>query len=105
LHLRQAKLAFPSVHLIVGVFSDPVSESGSSTSSMSAPPLTERSEILRHMRWVDAVLPGVPSIPTSAWLDTQGIDLVALEEGASVDPTFEPARLAAYESLRTAGLS
>jgi choline-phosphate cytidylyltransferase len=95
LHLRQAKLAFPSVHLLVGVFPDPPSSPG--------PPLVERAELLRHVRWVDAVLPSAPPTPTPAWLAEHSIDVVALPEGASVDPAFDPARFAAYERLRELG--
>jgi choline-phosphate cytidylyltransferase len=95
LHLRQAKLSFPSVHLLVGVFPDPPSSLG--------PPLVERAELLRHVRWVDAVLPSAPPTPTPAWLAEHSIDVVALPEGASVDPAFDPARFAAYERLRELG--
>jgi choline-phosphate cytidylyltransferase len=98
LHLRQAKLSFPSVRLVVGVFDD-----SSESVASYAPPLVERAELLRHCRWVDEVLSGAPDTIDTKFLAAHQIDYVAVEEGASLDPTFGKDRLRAYERLKELG--
>ncbi|KAL0953682.1 hypothetical protein HGRIS_004879 [Hohenbuehelia grisea] len=97
--LRQAKLAFPAVHLVVGVFPD-----ASYIGSPSTQPFTrshiERCELVRHCRWVDSVLPDAPIPLTPDYLRVHSIDYVALEEGASVDPTFVRERLRGMDELK-----
>jgi choline-phosphate cytidylyltransferase len=82
------------------VFADPLEPPGT-----YAPPLVERAELVRHCRWVDEVLPGVPDALELGFLAAHALDYVAVEEGASLDPTFTKARLRAYENLKELGLS
>jgi len=77
LQLRQAKLAFPHVHLIVGVCS-----SSSCASHKNEPLLTsaERYEAVRNCRWVDEVLEDAPWVVDQTLLDKLKIDYVAHDE-------------------------
>ncbi|RSH89550.1 hypothetical protein EHS25_002101 [Saitozyma podzolica] len=77
LQLRQAKLSFPSVHLLVGVCSDKLC-----AEHKSAPAMThaERCESIRHCRWADEVLPDAPWVVDQAWLDKHQIDYIAHDE-------------------------
>ncbi|KZT23019.1 hypothetical protein NEOLEDRAFT_1137119 [Neolentinus lepideus HHB14362 ss-1] len=77
LQLRQAKLSFPSVHLMVGVCSDELVASHKSKSVMSH---AERLESVRHCRWVDQVVPGAPWVITPEFLEEHQIDYVAHDE-------------------------
>ncbi|KAF7356656.1 Nucleotidylyl transferase [Mycena venus] len=103
LHLRQAKLSFPSVWLVVGVFSNDMCDRFGTPPAL---PEVERIEIVRHLRWVDEVLP----IGAAPWtLDTQflvqhKIDYVAIEEGATVDPSFDKLRLKGYDEMKKNGV-
>ncbi|KAF9563980.1 cholinephosphate cytidylyltransferase [Agrocybe pediades] len=100
LKLRQAKMAFPSVHLIVGVFSD---ETLQQNDYMSTRPGVERAEIMRHCRWVDEVIKDAPWELTCRFLKDRAIDFVALDEGTSVDPSCHKARVRAYDELQKHG--
>lgn len=75
--MRQAKLCFPSVHLIIGVCSD---ELCSSHKSMPALTHTERCESVRHCKWVDEVAPDAPWEINQEFLDRYEIDYVAHDE-------------------------
>ncbi|WWD22761.1 hypothetical protein CI109_107254 [Kwoniella shandongensis] len=77
LQLRQAKLSFPQVHLIVGVCSDELC-----ASHKSAPAMThaERCESVRHCRWADEVVPDAPWVVDQAFLDKYDIDYIAHDE-------------------------
>ncbi|WVF66650.1 hypothetical protein IAT40_001391 [Kwoniella sp. CBS 6097] len=77
LQLRQAKLSFPRVHLLVGVCSDELC-----ASHKSAPAMThaERCEAVRHCRWVDEVVPDAPWVVDQAFLDRYNIDYIAHDE-------------------------
>ncbi len=77
LQLRQAKLSFPRVQLLVGVCSDALC-----ASHKSAPAMThaERCESIRHCRWADEVLPDAPWVVDQAWLDKYDIDYIAHDE-------------------------
>ncbi|UZJ53073.1 hypothetical protein CBS101457_002393 [Exobasidium rhododendri] len=77
LQLRQAKLFFPSVHLIVGVVS-----SASCTKHKNSPVLTssERYTSVRNCKWVDEVVEDAPWIITQETLDKYQIDYVAHDE-------------------------
>ncbi|KAE9399975.1 hypothetical protein BT96DRAFT_993431 [Gymnopus androsaceus JB14] len=89
LQLRQAKLSFPSVHLIIGVFSDQLCEAYGTPTAI---PHLERCELVRHCRWVDQVLPDAPNI-----------DYVVLDEGATVDPACDKVRLKGYDAMKRIG--
>jgi len=100
LQLRQAKLSFPQTHLIVGVFSD--TERGQHN-LLPLRPHVERCEIVRHCRWVDEVVPDAPWALDEEYLNRLKIDYVAVEEGSTVDPTWDKTRLKGYDILKGAG--
>jgi choline-phosphate cytidylyltransferase len=77
LQLRQAKLSFPYVHLLVGVVSDQLC-----ADFKSAPAMThaERCEGVRHCRWADEILPDAPWVVDQAWLEKHNIDYIAHDE-------------------------
>ncbi|WVQ82579.1 hypothetical protein IAT38_004709 [Cryptococcus sp. DSM 104549] len=77
LQLRQAKLSFPQVHLLVGVCGDNLC-----AQHKSAPAMThaERCEAVRHCRWADEILPDAPWVVDQAWLDKYQIDYIAHDE-------------------------
>lgn len=77
LQLRQAKLSFPNVHLLVGVCSDELC-----ANHKSAPAMThaERCEGVRHCRWADEVLPDAPWVVDQEWMDKYQIDYIAHDE-------------------------
>jgi cytidyltransferase-like protein len=97
LQLRQAKLSFPSVRLVVGVFGDTLH------AGRGGPGATERAELVRHCRWVDEVLPDAPERLDAEFLLAHRIDVVAVEEGISLDPACSEARYQAYEALKGLG--
>ncbi|KDQ16949.1 hypothetical protein BOTBODRAFT_53604 [Botryobasidium botryosum FD-172 SS1] len=78
LQLRQAKLSFPSVHLVVGVCRDDVVERHKATRPVMS--MTERCEALRHCRWVDEVIPDAPWILTDEFVREWEIDYVAHDD-------------------------
>lgn len=100
LQLRQAKLAFPSVYLIVGVFSDDLLHQNNAKATW---PDVERLELVRHCRWVDEVLKDGPWQVTADFMKEKGIDFVAIDEGASVDPGYDKPRVKAYDELKQLG--
>jgi len=100
LQLRQAKLSFPSVYLMVGIFSD---ESCQQHGSLPRFPHVERCELLRHCRWADEIITDAPWTIEDAFVIAKRIDYVALEEGSSVNPEFDKARLKGYDSLKKLG--
>ncbi|KAJ4473873.1 cholinephosphate cytidylyltransferase [Lentinula aciculospora] len=100
LQLRQAKLSFSSVHLIVGVYSDELCEH---YGTPSAVPHLERCEILRHCRWVDEVLPDAPWQIDEQFLRERHIDYIVVEEGATVDPACDKVRLIGYDAMKRIG--
>ncbi|WRT63337.1 uncharacterized protein IL334_000242 [Kwoniella shivajii] len=77
LQLRQAKLSFPRVHLLVGVCSDDLCASHKSKPAMTH---AERCEAVRHCRWVDEVVPDAPWVVDQAFLDKYDIDYIAHDE-------------------------
>ncbi|ESK87683.1 choline-phosphate cytidylyltransferase [Moniliophthora roreri MCA 2997] len=77
LQLRQAKLSFPNVYLLVGVCSDELVKEHKSKSVMTH---AERLEAVRHCRWVDQVIPEAPWIIDQAFMDKYHIDYVAHDE-------------------------
>lgn len=100
LQLRQAKLSFPSVYLLVGVFSDELIESYGYISSL---PHVERAEVVRHCRWVDEVIPEAPWIINHDFLEKQKIQYICVEEGITVDPSCDKARLRGYDEMKSLG--
>ncbi|KAF5388686.1 hypothetical protein D9757_004753 [Collybiopsis confluens] len=100
LQLRQAKLSFPSVHLICGVFSDSLCTSyGFPTST----PHLERCEVLRHCRWVDQVLPDAPWQIDQPFLRERNIDYIVIDEGTTIDPMCDKVRLKGYDDIKRIG--
>ncbi|KAG1746667.1 uncharacterized protein EDB91DRAFT_107590 [Suillus paluster] len=98
--LRQAKLSFPSVHLIVGVLSDEQCQAHKTTPHFSH---LERCELMRHCRWVDEVLPDAPWTVNDRFIIDKRIDYLALEEGSSVNPEFDKERLKGYDAVKRLG--
>ncbi|CAL1714752.1 unnamed protein product [Somion occarium] len=97
LQLRQAKLSFPSVCVIVGVHSDDICrENGYQTSV----PHLERCELMRHCRWVDEVAPEAPWRLDERFLRARCIDYVAIDEGTSIDPSFDKEKLKGYDLVK-----
>ncbi|KAJ3571815.1 hypothetical protein NP233_g3495 [Leucocoprinus birnbaumii] len=100
LHLRQAKLSFPRVHLLVGVFSDQTIRENNYGASV---PEEERYELVRHCRWVDEVIPEAPWKLDDDFLRRNRVDFVAIEEGASVSPAYDKARVIGYDEVKRMG--
>ncbi|KAJ7720566.1 cholinephosphate cytidylyltransferase [Mycena maculata] len=100
LQLRQAKLSFPSVFLVVGVFSKDTCDLFGQPAAL---PELERCEVVRHCRWVDEVIPDAPSTLDAAFLLRHKIDYVAIEEGATVDPAYHKLRVKGYDDLKRNG--
>ncbi|KAF9266868.1 hypothetical protein L218DRAFT_921588 [Marasmius fiardii PR-910] len=100
LQLRQAKLSFPAVHLIVGVFSNETSER---YGYVVTTPLVDRCEVLRHCRWVDEVVSDAPWEIDEAFTRERHIDYVVFDEGATVSPAYEKVRVRGYDSMKRLG--
>ena len=98
LQLRQAKLSFPSVHLLAGVFSDETCEEHGVQPVL---PLEDRCEVLRHCRWVDEVVPDAPWTVHERFLRSKQIDFVAIDEGTSIDPDCDRDRLKGYDLVKS----
>ncbi|KAH8112096.1 hypothetical protein DFH11DRAFT_1609654 [Phellopilus nigrolimitatus] len=77
LQLRQAKHAFPSVYLLVGVNSDELVRNHKARTVMTH---AERCEAVRHCRWVDEVVQEAPWVIDTDFLDKWEIDYVAHDE-------------------------
>ncbi|KAI6149794.1 hypothetical protein BKA82DRAFT_997883 [Pisolithus tinctorius] len=105
LRLRQAKLSFASVHLMVGVFPDEAicHVLGSGTATAPRYPHVERCEAIRHVKWVDEIVPDAPWVLDDAFMIDKRIDYVVLEEGSSVNPEFDKERLKGYDELKRIG--
>ncbi|KAL6306272.1 hypothetical protein BKA93DRAFT_729818 [Sparassis latifolia] len=98
LQLRQAKLSFPSVYLIVGVFADELCARHESATYARH---VDRCELLRHCRWVDEIIPDAPWTLDEQFLRSHRIDYVAIDEGSSVDPAFDKERLRGYDLVKS----
>ncbi|KAJ6581425.1 hypothetical protein B0H19DRAFT_928995 [Mycena capillaripes] len=101
LQLRQAKLSFPNVWLIAGVFSKETCDRFGTPLGL---PEVERCEVVRHCRWVDEVLSDAPCTLDASFLVRHKIDYVAVEEGATVDPTYDKLRLKGYDEMKKNGV-
>ncbi|KAG8902543.1 hypothetical protein FRC00_003431 [Tulasnella sp. 408] len=77
LQLRQAKLSFKSVHLLVGICSDELCSEHKSRTVMTH---AERCESVRHCRWVDEIVPEAPWVIDQAFIDKYKIDYVAHDD-------------------------
>jgi len=77
LQLRQAKLSFPSVHLIVGVVSSELCAQHKNRPLLES---HERYEAVKNCRWVDEVLEDAPWVVDQALVDRLQIDYVAHDE-------------------------
>jgi choline-phosphate cytidylyltransferase len=77
--LQQAKQAFPSVHLIVGVTGDKETHRRKGLTVLSA---AERAESVRHCKWVDEVIEDCPWIISDApgFMERHAIDYVAHDD-------------------------
>lgn len=83
LQLRQAKLAFPCVHLIVGVCSSAACKAHKNEPVMSS---AERYAAVANSRWVDEVLEDAPWVVDQNLLDALQIDYVAHDEEPYAGP-------------------
>jgi len=77
LQLRQAKLSFPNVYLLVGVSSDEQVKQHKFKCVMGH---AERCEAVRHCRWVDEVIPDAPWVIDATFLAKYNIDYVAHDD-------------------------
>ncbi len=77
MQLRQAKLSFPNVHLLVGVNND---EQVKHYKFKCVMDYAERCEAVRHCRWVDEVVPDAPWVIDAAFIEKYNIDYVAHDE-------------------------
>ncbi|KAH9986219.1 hypothetical protein BJV74DRAFT_775058 [Russula compacta] len=77
LQLRQAKVSFPKVYLIVGVNSDEQVKQHKFKCVMEH---RERCEAVRHCRWVDEVTPDAPWVIDATFIEKYNIDYVAHDD-------------------------
>ncbi|KAH0579707.1 hypothetical protein H2248_002549 [Termitomyces sp. 'cryptogamus'] len=77
LQLRQAKLSFQSVYLLVGVNSDELVRKHKAQGVMTH---AERLEAARHCRWVDEIIADAPWVIDEAFIKKYEIDYVAHDE-------------------------
>ena len=89
-----------TIHLTAGVCSD----EDVAAYKGAAPVLTysERAESLLHCRWVDAVIPA-PWVPTPAFLDAHGLDVLAHDALPYADLSGAAAGGDCYEAIKSAG--
>ncbi|CCU99936.1 unnamed protein product [Malassezia sympodialis ATCC 42132] len=100
LQLRQAKLSFPSVHLIVGVVSSDLCAEHKNRPLMHS---KERYEAVRNCRWVDEVLEDAPWVINQGMIDQLQIDYVAHDELPYAMASSGAASDDVYDWLKTAG--
>jgi len=99
LNLRQAKYSFPSVHLLVGVYEHAPPHAPAIFSHL------ERLETIRHIRYIDELIPSAPYQLTEAFIREWNIDYIAYEEDTAwPDPGYQLARrLGKFLPLRGTG--
>lgn len=99
LNLRQAKYSFPSVHLLVGVYEHAPSHAPAIFSHL------ERLETVRHIRYIDELIPSAPTMLTESFIREWNLDYIAYEEDTPwADPGYQLARrLGKFLPLRGTG--
>ena len=100
LQLRQAKLSFPNVYLIVGVVSSELCAQHKNRPLLES---RERYEALRNCRWVDEVLEDAPWVITPQLIEGLQIDYVAHDELPYAMATGGAASDDLYDWLKKAG--
>ena len=85
----------------MGVFSDQVLVQNGCTFNW---PEAERLELVRHCRWVNEVTKDAPWELSMQFIKEKGIDYVAVDEGSSVDPNYDIARVRGYDELKKQGI-
>ena len=75
--LEQAKKSFEDVYLIVGVTGDEETQKRKGLTVLSG---AERTEALRHCKWVDEVIPNCPWVVNPEFLEEHKIDYVAHDD-------------------------
>ncbi|KAK6591176.1 hypothetical protein RS030_101622 [Cryptosporidium xiaoi] len=75
--LEQAKKMYPNTHLIVGVASD---EETHRLKGRTVQTLQERTETLRHIKWVDEIISPCPWVIDEKFIEKHNIDFVAHDD-------------------------
>ncbi|KAL8911116.1 MAG: hypothetical protein Q9171_003654 [Xanthocarpia ochracea] len=75
--LEQAKNAFPDVYLLVGVTGDSETHKRKGLTVLTG---AERTETVRHCKWVDEVIPNCPWVVSPEFLEEHKIDYVAHDD-------------------------
>ncbi|KAI4285313.1 MAG: hypothetical protein L6R38_000737 [Xanthoria sp. 2 TBL-2021] len=75
--LEQAKNAFPNVYLLVGVTGDSETHKRKGLTVLTG---AERTETVRHCKWVDEVIPNCPWVVSPEFLEEHQIDYVAHDD-------------------------
>ncbi|KAI0043675.1 Nucleotidylyl transferase [Auriscalpium vulgare] len=96
LQLRQAKLSFPDVYLLVGVNSDEQVKEHKFKCVMDH---AERCEAARHCRWVDEVVSEAPWVIGADFIEKYAIDYVAHDE----DPYMSAGHEDVYNFAKSQG--
>ncbi|KAJ1612701.1 choline-phosphate cytidylyltransferase [Cryptosporidium canis] len=79
--LEQAKKMYPNTHLIVGVASD---EETHRLKGRTVQNLQERTETLRHVKWVDEIISPCPWVIDEKFIEKHKIDFVAHDDAPYV---------------------